>query len=145
MRVLLNHYDSIHHKRLQLYRNRNKDEHCDLNSHLNKCCASRHAAPASMDALLYKIIWAADINKSLQPKHFIIKHNKYMQAFMYTMCSYIKTDLVQLGTRDILLVIQEDGVCVAMHHCLCSTAENKNSLLNQICKMIIKKTQKLFS
>ncbi len=31
-------------------RNRNKDKHCDLNSYLNKYSASRHQAPASVDA-----------------------------------------------------------------------------------------------
>lgn len=58
---------------------------------------------------------------------------------MYTICPYIKTDLFQLGTRNILLVIQEDGVCVAMHHGLCSTARQKRclNLLNN--KEIMKK------
>ncbi len=47
---------SLHHKSLELYclssnRNRNKEKHCDLNSHLNKYSASRHQAPASVDAV----------------------------------------------------------------------------------------------
>lgn len=33
-------------------RNRNKDEHCDLNSHLNKYNVSRHAAPASVGVMI---------------------------------------------------------------------------------------------
>lgn len=34
---------------------------------------------------------------------------------------HMHTNLVQFGARNILLVKQEDGVCMTMHHCLCST------------------------
>lgn len=79
-------------------RNRNKDKHCDLNSHLNKYSASRHQAPASVDTvtqffhstLVFKVHTHMAYDYKHKQTYVIHQFNiKNMKECRYTMCLYI--------------------------------------------------------